>query len=161
MAIHLCNNRRESSLSIISLRSVASAMRPSATDKKSFSIDSWPIFAWRSLTLGPWSVGRSLLNTSAAFSKSCFFQSVIWFGWTWYRSEAQQLSESFLARPTLPWLWMPVHDCFFVFCSYSDPLGEHYRAISSLIHLSGFAGPALFFFFLFLYSLIKVIRHAL
>src|SRR5664280_1815919 len=38
---------------------------------------------------------------------------------------------------------MPVHDSFLVFCSYSDPPGGHYRATSSLMHLSSFTRPAL------------------
>jgi len=42
--------------------------------------DVWPLISW-----------PSLLNTSAACSKSCFFQSVIWSEWTWYRSESSRI----------------------------------------------------------------------
>ena len=38
---------------------------------------------------------------------------------------------------------MSVHDSVLAFCSYSDPPGIHYRASSSLMHLSSFARPAL------------------
>src|SRR3954469_2247590 len=49
---------------------------------------SWPIFACRSLTLGP-SVPRfsaAVANTSPAFSSSCAFHCVICCGWTSKRS---------------------------------------------------------------------------
>src|SRR5664279_4942237 len=61
------------------------SMRPSATAKKSFSIASWPIFAWSSFTSGSLD-GLPLSKISDALSRSCFFHSAIWLGWTWKRS---------------------------------------------------------------------------
>src|SRR5208282_1489431 len=53
------------------------AIRPSAPDKKSFSMANCPIFACRALTSGPVSSCLSLVNTSSALSNNCFFHSVI------------------------------------------------------------------------------------
>jgi hypothetical protein len=61
------------------------SMRPSATAKKSFSMASCPIFAWSSFTSG-WSGFFSLSKASGARSRSCFFYSAIWLGWTWKRA---------------------------------------------------------------------------
>src|SRR5271169_1237511 len=68
------------------LFALGSAMRPSATDKKSFSIANCPILPCNSLTSGPDASCLSLANTSSALSNSCFFHSVIWLGCTWNRS---------------------------------------------------------------------------
>ncbi len=62
---------------------LGSPMRPSAPDKKSFSIANCPILACSSLMSGPVSAFLSLENTSSAPSNSCFFHSVIWLGCTW------------------------------------------------------------------------------
>src|SRR5271157_1318967 len=53
------------------------SIRPSATAKKSFSIVSLPILAWSSLTSGSREDFFPFSKTSEAFSKSCFFHSVI------------------------------------------------------------------------------------
>src|SRR5512147_1176999 len=53
------------------------SIRPSATAKKSFSIVNRPIFAWSSFTSGSSGFFFPFSKTSGAFSKSCFFHSVI------------------------------------------------------------------------------------
>src|SRR5665811_1756854 len=62
-------------------------MRPSAPDKKSFSMVSSPILACSSAMQGPPSLSCSPSpKTAAAPSKSCRFHLVIWLGWTSNRS---------------------------------------------------------------------------
>src|SRR5680860_1338190 len=62
-------------------------MRPSAPDKKSFSMVSSPILACSSAIQGPPSLSCSPSpKTAAAPSKSCRFHLVIWLGWTSNRS---------------------------------------------------------------------------
>src|SRR5665811_344604 len=62
-------------------------MRPSAPDKKSFSMVSSPILACSSAILGPSSFPCSASpKTAAAPSRSWRFHLVIWLGWTSKRS---------------------------------------------------------------------------
>ena len=57
---------------------LASSMRPSATDKKSFSKVSCPIFACMSLIVGPVSFLAPRAKTASACSANCCFQARIW-----------------------------------------------------------------------------------
>src|SRR5262245_2357453 len=79
---------RKSVLGIDHRFALASSIRPSAMDKKSFSMASCPIFACRSLTLGPWAFcfSAALANTWATCSRSCAFHCVICCGCTSKRS---------------------------------------------------------------------------
>src|ERR1035437_11002393 len=80
----LCNRQRV--FPVNHFFALGSPMRPSALDKKSFSIASCPILAWSSFISGSFSECLPLSKTSEAFSRRSFFHSAIWLGWTSKRS---------------------------------------------------------------------------
>src|SRR5664280_3123375 len=68
----LCNRQRI--FPVNHFFALGSPMRPSALDKKSFSIASCPILAWSSFTFGSFE-GAPLSKTSDALSRRTFFHS--------------------------------------------------------------------------------------